>query len=179
MKGLNTRQKEPIKFALTHTLSHRNESGGKRSRGITLYEVVIAMAIFTGAMVALFEALSTATRAALQARLQSQAVLLAETKMAEVVGGVLQPTSSGDVAFTDPGLEGWTYSVNVAPATHAGVNQVQVTVNFRDAPNSVDASFTMARLLREQQAFVTSAIQAAKAKALQSGVTQQQSQATQ
>ncbi len=148
-------------------------------RGLTLYEVVIALAIFSGAMVGLFQALSTATRAALQARLQSQAVLLAETKMAEVVGGVLPSSSSGDTPFTDVGLEGWSYSIDVMPATHSGVNTVTVSVKCSAAPSSVDASFTMSRLLRDQQAFVTSAIQAAKAKALQSGVTQQQTTASQ
>jgi general secretion pathway protein I len=148
-------------------------------RGITLYEVVIALAIFSGAVVALFEALSTATRAALQARMQSQAVLLAETKMAEVVSGAIQPSSTGDVSFNESGLEGWSYRVDVATSPHKGLNQVQVTVTCPRLPNSVDASFTMTRLLRDQQAFVTSATQAAKAKALQAGVTQQQSQASQ
>jgi general secretion pathway protein I len=147
--------------------------------GITLYEVVIAIAIFAGAVAALSEALTTATRAALQSRMQSQAVLLCETKMAEVVAGATPATSSGEVPFTDAGLEGWTWNVNVAPAAHAGINQVEITVNNRQAANSVDASFTMTRLLRDQQAFVTSATQAAKQKALQAGVANQQSQAGQ
>jgi type II secretion system protein I len=159
-------------------MNRRTRKPNVAERGITLYEVVIALAIFSGAVVALFEALSTATRAALQARLQSQAVLLAETKMAEVVSGVTQPTSTGETSFTDSGLEGWTYSISVAAATHTGINQVQVTVKGPQTANAVDASFTMTRLLRDQQAFVTSAVQAAKAKALQAGVTQQQSQAT-
>ncbi|HET6328936.1 MAG TPA: hypothetical protein VFG04_29905 [Planctomycetaceae bacterium] len=146
-------------------------------RGITLYEVVIAIAIFAGAIVALSEALTTATRAALQSRMQSQAVLLCETKMAEVVAGATPATSSGEVPFTDPGLEGWTWSVNVNPATHAGINQVEITVNRRQGANSVDASFTLTRLLRDPQAFVTSATQATKQKALEAGVTHQQSQA--
>jgi general secretion pathway protein I len=151
----------------------------KQPRGITLYEVVIALAIFSGALVALFEALSTATRAAMQARMQSQAVLLAETKMAEIVAGVQPANSSGESSFTDPGLEGWSYAISVSPASHTGLNQVQVTVTCRQAPSSVDASFTMARLLRDQQAFMTSSIQAAKQQALQAGVTQQQNQAGQ
>jgi general secretion pathway protein I len=160
-------------------MKRRTVKRGIIQRGITLYEVVIALAIFSGAIVALFEALSTATRAALQARMQSQAVLLAESKMAEVVGGAMQPTSTGDVSFDESGLEGWSYSVNVTAAAHTGINQVQVTVKCPQAPNPIDASFTMTRLLRDQQAFVTSAIQAAKAKALQAGVTQQQAQASQ
>ena len=97
-------------------MKRRTAKRGIMQRGITLYEVVIALAIFSGAIVALFEALSTATRAALQARMQSQAVLLAESKMAEVVGGAMQPTSTGDVSFEESGLEGWTYSVNVTAA---------------------------------------------------------------
>jgi general secretion pathway protein I len=160
-------------------MKRRTAKRGIIPRGITLYEVVIALAIFSGAIVALFEALSTATRAALQARMQSQAVLLAETKMAEVVGGAIQPTSTGDVPFAESGLEGWTYNVNVTPAAHTGINQVQVTVTCPQAPNPIDASFSMTRLLRDQQAFVTSAIQAAKQKALEAGVTQQQAQASQ
>jgi len=67
----------------------------------------------------------------------------------------------------------------VTAAAHTGINQVQVTVKCPQAPTPIDASFTMTRLLRDQQAFVTSAIQAAKAKALQAGVTQQQTQASQ
>jgi len=168
------RQAKP-RAALTSALTHRNVRGKKKSRGITLYEVVIATAIFTGAMVALFEAMSTATRAALQARLQSQAVLLAESKMAEVVAGVTPSTSAGDTPFTDVGLDGWSYSLNVAPSTHSGLNQVEVTVTCRQAPSTVNASFTLTRMIRDQQAFITSATQAAKAQALQAGVTQQQS----
>jgi general secretion pathway protein I len=148
-------------------------------RGLTLFEVVIAMAIFAGAITALSQALSTATRAALQARLQSQAVLLCQTKMAEVVGGAISSSGSGESSFNEPGLDGWTYRVNMTAGAHTGINQVEVTVQCRQAEQAVDASFTMIRLVRDQQAFVSSAIQAAKQKALQSGLTQQQSQASQ
>jgi general secretion pathway protein I len=148
-------------------------------RAFTLYEVVIALAIFAAAIVAVSQAVSTGKRAALQAKIQSQAVLLCESKMAEVVSGAAPATSSGEVAITDPGLEGWTCIVTVAPSPRAGLNQVEVTVNYRQAENSVDSSFSMTRLVRDPQAFITSAIQASKDKATQAGITQQQSQATQ
>jgi general secretion pathway protein I len=156
-----------------------NRRSTQLKRGFTLYEVVIALAIFSGAIVAVSQALSTGTRAALQARLQSQAVLLCESKMAEVVGGAVSATSSGEVPFTDPGLEGWTWSVNAGASPRTGISQVEVTVNCRQGANSVDASFVMTRLLRDPQAFVTSATQAAKDKATQAGIAQQQSQASQ
>jgi general secretion pathway protein I len=148
-------------------------------RGITLYEVVIALAIFAGAIAAVSQALTTATRAALQSRLQSRAVLLCQSKMSEVIGGVVPPTSSGEVPFSDPGLEGWTWNINVTPATHIGINQVEVTVRCPQGGNSIDASFTMTRMLRDPQAFVTSAVQASKDKATQAGITKLQSQAPQ
>jgi hypothetical protein len=110
--------------------------------------------------------------------MQSQAVLLAESKMAEVVSGATAATSTGDSSFGDSDLEGWTYNINVSAGGHTGINQVTVTVQCHQAEN-VDATFSMTRLLRDQQAFVTSAIQAAKQKALQAGITQQQSQASQ
>lgn len=92
--------------------------GFSQHQGLTLFEVVIAMAIFAGAITALSQALATATRAALQARLQSQAVLLCQTKMAEVVGGAIPSSGSGESSFSEPGLEGWTYSVNVSPGAY-------------------------------------------------------------
>jgi type II secretion system protein I len=150
----------------------------KPARGITLYEVVIALAIFAGAIAALSQALSTATRAALQSRMESQAVLLCQTKLAEIVAGAVPSTSTGATAFTESGLEGWTWSVEVTPAGHTGINQVSVTVNS-NMVQDFDSSFTMSRLVRDQQAFISTAVSAAKQKALQSGLTQQQSQAGQ
>ena len=58
-------------------------------RGITLYEVVIALVIFSGSIAAISEGVSTGVRAALQSRLQSQAILLCESKMGEVMAGVV------------------------------------------------------------------------------------------
>ncbi len=80
--------------------------GFSQHRGLTLFEVVIAMAIFAGAITALSQALSTATRAALQARLQSQAVLLCQTKMAEVVGGGNSQQRIGRVVVYRAGARG-------------------------------------------------------------------------
>jgi hypothetical protein len=94
------------------------------------------------------------------------------------VAGAVPATSAGDTPFAESGLDGWTWSVNVAPGGHTGINQVSVTVNSHMVQD-FDTTFTLSRLVRDQQAFVTSAISAAKEKALQAGLTQQQSQASQ
>jgi general secretion pathway protein I len=146
-------------------------------RGITLYEVVLALAIFAGAMAAISQVVATGARAALQARLQSQAILLCESKMGEVIGGITpaQPVSEATFA-TDPTLDGWTWSLTIQPAPRTGVTSVEVSVACRRAGNQVDASFTLARMVRDLTAFQTSETQAEQqAQTLQQQVLQQQS----
>ena len=85
-------------------------------RGITLYEVVIALVIFSGSVAAISEAVSTGMRAAVQSRLQSQAILLAQSKMQEVIAGVVPRQSVAQSAFTEPQLEG----LELGPERQAG-----------------------------------------------------------
>jgi type II secretion system protein I len=142
-------------------------------RGITLYEVVLALAIFAGSVAAISQGIATGTRAALQSRLQSQAILLCETKMGEILAGVLPPTSTSGAAFLEPGLDGWQWSSMVTQGPRTGLMRVEVTVTCHRAAGSVDASFALIRLVRDQMAFVTSATEAANQQ------QQQQQQQTQ
>jgi general secretion pathway protein I len=135
-------------------------------RGITLYEVVLALAIFSGAMAAISQVIATGARAALQARLQS--LLLCESKMGELIGGVIPAQPVSEASFTsDPSLDGWTWSLAINTGPRTGVSSVEVSVACRRAGSQVDASFTVARLVRDLTAFTTSTIQ-----------TQQQAQST-
>ena len=132
-------------------------------RGITLYEVVLALAIFSGSMAAISQIIATGTRAAVQSRLQSQAMLLCQSKMAEVVSGAVPPKAGGESAFTEPGLEGWTYSITLNPGPRLGLQEVVVGVACRNAGSMVDATFSMSRWVRDQTAFLNSGTQAAEA----------------
>jgi general secretion pathway protein I len=149
-------------------------------RGITLYEVVIALVIFSGAMAAISEGVSTGVRAALQSRLQSQAILLCESKMGEVMAGVVPHSTTGETSFTEAQLQGWTWALNVKPGPQTGLMAVQVDVTYKLAGDSVDASFSLQRLVRDQSAFVTSETavvatnQAQALQAAQSAAAQQQ-----
>jgi general secretion pathway protein I len=128
----------------------------RRRRGITLYEVVIALVIFSGAIAAISEGVSTGVRAALQSRLQSQAILLCESKMGEVMGGVVPRSSTGETSFAEPQLQGWTWAVSVKPGPRTGLQAIQVDVAYKLAGDNVDATFSLSRLVRDQSAFVTS-----------------------
>jgi general secretion pathway protein I len=146
-------------------------------RGITLYEVVLALAIFAGSMAAISQTIMTGTRAALQSRLQSQAILLSESKMGEIIAGLVPPRSAGG-SFAEPGLEGWTWNATVQPGPRAGIFSVEVTVARPSSGSGVDASFSLTRLVRDQLAFINSATQSAQADAAAKTTLQQQSQLT-
>jgi general secretion pathway protein I len=149
-------------------------------RGITLYEVVVALVIFSGAVAAISEAVSTGVRAALQSRIQSQAILLCESKMGEVIAGVVPRSSMAESSFSEPQLEGWRWGLSVKPGPHTGIQLVEVDVSYRLAADSVDASFSLERLVRDPSAFVTSQTaalaDAQKQALLQAQQTQQQTQ---
>ena len=56
-------------------------------RGLSLFEVVIALTIFACSMGAIGHLISTGVRAAVRSRLESQAIMRSESKMAEVAAG--------------------------------------------------------------------------------------------
>jgi type II secretion system protein I len=147
-------------------------------RGITLYEVVVALVIFAGSMAAISEAISTGVRAALQSRLQSQAILLCQSKMGEVIAGAVPRQSMAEAAFQEPYLQGWKWSLSVKPGPHTGLLLVEVDVAYRLAGNSVDGSFSLARLVRDQTAFASSASAAATENAANAAAAAQQLQQT-
>jgi len=107
---------------------------------MSLLEVLASLAIFIFSAYALTQMVDNASTAATKARRLAKAQLLAETKMDEVVAGVL-PLSSGGGAI-DEEVEGWNYSVTVNPEQWSavqdsstnesivGVNNVIVTVNY-------------------------------------------------
>lgn len=107
---------------------------------MSLLEVLASLAIFIFSAYALTQMVDTASNAATKARRLAKAQLLAETKMDEVIAGVL-PLSNSSNAITEE-VEGWNYSVTVNPESWSavqdastnesitGVNTVIVTVNY-------------------------------------------------
>ena len=58
--------------------------------------------------------------------------------------------------FTEPQLQGWTWSLNVKPGPQNGLQLVQVDVAYKLSGDAVDASFSLERYIRDPSAFVTS-----------------------
>lgn len=118
-------------------------------KGLSLLEVVIALAIFMGSIAAIGQLVSTGVRGAVQARLQSQAVLRAESKMAEVVAGITPlHGGSGGVFAEDPS---WAWSVQSISGAHEGLYVVDVTTTHHSATTAGNQSYTLRRLVRDPQ----------------------------
>lgn len=107
---------------------------------MSLLEVLASLAIFIFSAYALTQMVENASTAATKARRLAKAQLLAETKMDEVIAGVL-PLSATNGPISEE-VEGWNYSVTVTPESWSavqdsttnesitGVNTVIVTVTF-------------------------------------------------
>ncbi len=95
-------------------------------RGLTLWEVMLALAILGGSIAVIGQLVRLGVRAAGDARNLSQAQLLCESKLAELSSGMepLQPVLAAPYPFEPD----WVYSVEVQPVDQQGLLAVRVTV---------------------------------------------------
>ena len=94
-------------------------------RGITLLEIVLALALAAIAMSLLSQLVMTGNRAAAAARDQSKAQMVAQSVMAEFTSGVSLPMSTSGVSEFDPM---WSYDVAVSAGNSLTMNVITVTV---------------------------------------------------
>jgi Tfp pilus assembly protein PilV len=95
-------------------------------KGLSLMEVVIAVAIFLMSIVALGSLINSAQERAIQAAHRSQAARLCQSKLNEVIAGVLPLESQGETTFDeDPDF---TWAVEAEPGTITNLYNVRVVV---------------------------------------------------
>jgi prepilin-type N-terminal cleavage/methylation domain-containing protein len=95
-------------------------------RGLSLLEVLVALAILLFSMVALHQALNLGTNSAVEMQQLVQASQLAQSKMAELYVGAVPLQSQPDTPFDeDPD---YTWSVDAQQNTVANLWNVTVTV---------------------------------------------------
>ena len=114
--------------------------------GYSLLEVVLALAILAGAFAALGEVMRLADRNAEQARDTTQAELLADSVMAELVAGARalgSVTAPFNLATEPP----WVYSIVVEPTEYVELVSVRVTVTQDTAPELEPARCDLVRWL--------------------------------
>jgi len=96
--------------------------------GMTLLEVLLALAIFLFALVAISQMFNSATDQAVDVQWQSRGTRLAQSKLGEYAGGVLNLTSSSSGSFEEEPDWEWTSDVT-SDGTAVGLYRVTVTVH--------------------------------------------------
>lgn len=94
--------------------------------GLSLLEVLVALAIFLFSIVALHQALNIGTNNAIDTQQLQQASQLAQSKIAEVYAGVVPLSSTPDTPFDeDPD---YTWSIDAQQSTLTNLWNVTLTV---------------------------------------------------
>lgn len=113
-------------------------------KGISLLEVILAVAIFAAAVAVLGELTRIGSRHAQIARDLTQAQIHCETKVAEVVAGLLAAEGVSSSAIED--APGWLFSVTAAPLGESGdCMAVTVTVTQDSSVARRPVSFSLTR----------------------------------
>ncbi len=111
----------------------------RNRRGLSLLEVILAIAILGGSMAVIFELVRIGVISAIETRVRSEANILCDAKMAEVSAGVieLKPIAATIIAESPT----WMYSVDVRESPgQLGLLVVTVTVEQAQVANPISMS---------------------------------------
>jgi Tfp pilus assembly protein PilV len=114
-----------------------NSANRARRAGLSLLEVVVALAILAFSVVAIGQLISMSSDHAVDVEREAQGSLLCQRKLAELLIGPDVPgtTSYADFPDDEPSLQYWQWKADVNPGVNGLVYQVQVSVKF-DAGDS-------------------------------------------
>ncbi|QJW97189.1 type IV pilus modification PilV family protein [Frigoriglobus tundricola] len=97
--------------------------------GLSLIEVILALAILVLATTAISRLFDIGTDRGTEARVYSRGARLAQSKMAEAEAGLISPLSGGANGQFDGDDAAWTYSVTAEGAGPTNLYTVTVTVS--------------------------------------------------
>lgn len=118
-------------------------------QGLSLLEVILAIAILGGSLAVIGELIRIGTISAGRAEHLSKAQLIAESRISEVTSGAhpLQGVSQSP----SPEDDSWLYTIDVAASETEGLLYVEVTVEQDSAQYANPLSIKIGRLLVDPQ----------------------------
>lgn len=136
-------------------LRSASKSRSNQRSGLTLLEIVLSLAIFFASLAALSQLAWNGSRAAVQARLKTQATIRCETKLNEVIAGAEPMSNVSGMSFPDD--PSWTWSQTVIPSSRPELVQIDLTVSHRGNSRLASMDVTLRRWARLQSVFVQAA----------------------
>ncbi len=118
-----------------------------RRRAFTLLEVILALVILAAALATFGEIMQLANRNALNARAETQAQILAESVMDQLLAGAIDVTQVSRQSLATDGATPWLYSVNIGTSALDGVQPVEVIVEQDLEPQFNPVKFRLLRWL--------------------------------
>ncbi|QEG22442.1 type IV pilus modification PilV family protein [Mariniblastus fucicola] len=113
----------------------------KRKRGgFSLLEVILAIAILGGSMVVIGHGFWLGYRSVRNARMVGMGNRFADSAMAELSAGVIEPASVSTKSI--PNEEGWVYSIEIQDAPVPGLLTAIVTVENTEFQPRIAVSLT-------------------------------------
>lgn len=97
-----------------------------KRQGLTILEVLVAVAIFLMSVVAIAHLLFMASERAMEVRFQSEAAQLCQAKLAELSAGAIPFESLGDTPLEED--ESWQWSLEAEQGSVAGLWNVRVSM---------------------------------------------------
>lgn len=107
-------------------------------RGLSLLEVILAIAILGGSLAVIFQLVRIGMISAMQTRLRSEANILCDAKMAEVSAGVLELQPAAATVFAEN--PDWLFQVDVQESKQLGLLLLTVTVEQASITDPVSVS---------------------------------------
>ena len=115
--------------------------------GMTLLEVVIALAMFFAAMAAISQILQMGSTSAVKAAVGAEGALLGESKLNEVISGIVPLQAVSSQAFEN--APQWTWTLTVEDDTDVSIKRLMLTVNHIRSDGKIDHEVKFARLMRD------------------------------
>jgi len=133
-------------------VARRRRAPTSQRNGLTLFELLLALAIFLASLAALAQLLASGSRAAAQAKLQTEAILRCESKLGEFVSGIEPLARSSSGSFADDSRWSWQLTATAGPWPNLQLVELQVSHNGQSSLSS--SSYTLQRYVRDPGLFI-------------------------
>lgn len=111
---------------------------GRSRRGLSLIEVMLAIALLGTSMVIIYQLMGIGYRSAMEAQMQTDAAILVDSKVAEISAGVIELENASGVPIEE--APDWLYSVQIENSEQVGLLRVLVQVERADTTEPVSIS---------------------------------------